>query len=300
MRERELIRTRSFARVTGNLSLAASELSASIPPFNPQKLLADGVASTDDAPPAAEPDAEVSFVTCDLATTGGSKGKITPAQCDISSLMAKVKPSTLLPPDDILARVRDVANRAAAAGPLLGGGDPAAGPAGLKLSYAAEGDTDPYVGFEARVVPENITLLPKTSAASDWSEHAVAVKKGETVGSILRELGAAPEEIKNLIAVLGATAREGGIKEGMKLRVLTAATGSGHMQPLRVIIYSDTAIEAAVAISDSGAYVPVDVRNIAAEVADAAGDEAGDDDRGGVRLYQSIYETACATTSRHR
>ena len=224
-------------------------------------------------------------------TTGGGKGKITPAQCDINSLMAKVKPSTLLPPDEILARVRDVASRAAAAAPLLAGGDPAAGAAGLKLSYAAEGDTDPYVGFEARVVPENITLLPKTSAASDWSEHAVVVKKGETVGSILRELGAAPEEIKNVIAALGATAREGGIKEGIKLRVLTGAAGPGHMQPLRVIVSNDTAIEAAVAISDSGAYVPVDIRNIAAEVADATGDDAADDDRGGVRLYQSIYET---------
>ncbi len=49
---------------------------------------------------------------------------------------------------------------------------------------------------------------------ADWSEHAVVVKKGETVGSILRELGAAPEEIKNVIAALGAAAREGGIKEG--------------------------------------------------------------------------------------
>ena len=65
---------------------------------------------------------------------------------------------------------------------------------GLKLSYAAEGDTDPYVGFEARVVPENITFLPKTNGGSDWSEHNVVAKKGETVGSILRELGASPKK----------------------------------------------------------------------------------------------------------
>ena len=66
VRDRELVRTRSFVRVSGTLSLSVSELSANIPPFNPQKLLADGVADTDDAPPAAEPDAEVSFVTCDM------------------------------------------------------------------------------------------------------------------------------------------------------------------------------------------------------------------------------------------
>ena len=38
--------------------------------------------------------------------------------------------------------------------------------AGLKLSYAAEGDTDPYVGFEARVVPENITLPAEDESAA--------------------------------------------------------------------------------------------------------------------------------------
>ena len=60
---------RPFVRVAGNLSLSVSELSASIPPFNAQKLLAQ--AGADGVPveeqPGAEPDAEVSFVTRDLA-----------------------------------------------------------------------------------------------------------------------------------------------------------------------------------------------------------------------------------------
>ena len=49
VRERELVRTRNFVRVSGTLSLSASELSANIPPFNPQKLLTEGVANADDA-----------------------------------------------------------------------------------------------------------------------------------------------------------------------------------------------------------------------------------------------------------
>ncbi len=291
VRDRELVRSRSFVRVSGNLSLTLSELSANIPPFNPQKLLADGVANADDAPAAAaaEPDAEVSFVTCDLVSIG-SKAKVTPGVCDLNSLLPRVKASTLLPPDEILTRVRQVANKAANS-PMLANADPSA-MAGLKLSYAAEGDTDPYVGFAARVVPENITFLPKTNGGSDWSEHSVVVKKGETVGSILRELGATPEDIKSVIAVLGARAREGGLKEGQKLRVLNAAAGLGHMQPLRVIIAGDNAIEAAVALSDRGTYVPVDIGNINADVTEANQDDSGDDDGSGVRLYQSIYETA--------
>ena len=67
VRERELVRTRTFVRVAGNLALSLSEISANIPPFNPQKLLADGVANADEPPPTAEPDAEVTFVTCDFS-----------------------------------------------------------------------------------------------------------------------------------------------------------------------------------------------------------------------------------------
>jgi murein DD-endopeptidase MepM/ murein hydrolase activator NlpD len=290
VRERELVRTRSFVRVSGNLALSVSELSASIPPFNPQKLLTDGVANVDDAPPAAEPDAEVSFVTCDFVPSG-PKGKVSPAVCDLNSLLSKVKQATQLPLDEVVARVRDVASKTATSTPFLANADASATP-GIKFNYAAEGDTDPYVGFEARVVPENITLLPKTNVSSDWSEHIVIVKKNETVGSILRELGATPDEIKSVLAVLGARGRDGGVKEGQKLRVLTAAAGLGHMQPLRIIISGDGGVEAAVALSDNGVYVPVDIRNVDTETAETNEDDASDDDGSGVRLYQSIYETA--------
>ncbi len=293
VRDRELVRVRPYVRVSGNLSLTVTDLSANIPPFNPQKLLADSVAG-DDQTPAAEPDAEVSFVTCDLAAST-VRGKVTPAVCDLNSLLAKVKPSTLLPLDDVLTRVRDVATSAAASPSLVMNAD---GTPNLKLSYAAEGDPNAYFGFEPRVVPENVTLLPKTTtqlnAGGDWSERMVAVKRGETVGSILRELGAAPDEIKSIIAVIGPAALEGGLKEGQKLRVLMTPAGLGHMQPLRVIIAGDSGITAAVALSDLGKYVPVDIRNIDTAVTESGDDESSsnDDDSSGVRLYQSLYETA--------
>ncbi len=289
VRERELVRTRTFVRVAGNLALSLSEISANIPPFNPQKLLADGVANADEPPPTAEPDAEVTFVTCDFSPPI-AKGKVTSAVCDLNSLLPKVKQSSLLPLDEVIARVRDAAGKAASS-PLLANADASATP-GIRLNYAAEGDTDPYVGFEARVVPENITLLPKSNGNSDWSEHLVIVKKGETVGSILRELGGTPEEIKGILAVLGARAKEGAVKEGQKLRILTAAVGVGHMKPLRVIISGDDGVEAAAAISDTGKYVAVDIRNVVTGVAEGDEDEASNDDGSGVRLYQSVYETA--------
>jgi murein DD-endopeptidase MepM/ murein hydrolase activator NlpD len=206
--------------------------------------------------------------------------------------MSRVKPSTQLPLDDVVARVRDVARTAGASSTVLVNAD---GTPSIKLGYAAEGNPDTYFGFAPRVVPENVTLLPKTTAqltgGSDWSERMAVVKKGETVGSMLRELGALPEEIKAIITVIGPAARDGGIKEGQKLRVLMAAAGLGHMQPLRVIIAGDSGIIAAVALSDRGSYVPVDIRNVDTGVSEAS-EEDNEDDGTGVRLYQSLYETA--------
>jgi murein DD-endopeptidase MepM/ murein hydrolase activator NlpD len=300
VRDRELVRVRPYVRVTGNLTLTVTDLSASIPPYNPQKLLTDSVGGDDQMPAAAaEPDAEVTFVTCDLASATG-RGKapapaVTPAVCDLNLLLPKVKTSTLLPLDDVLTRVRDVAASVQTSTALLTNPD---GTPNLKLNYAPENDPDTFLGFEPRVVPENVTLLAKTTTqmtmGGDWSERMVVVKKGETVGSILRELGAAPEEIRAILAVIGPAALEGGIKEGQKLRVLMTPAGLGHMQPLRLIITGDSGIETAVALSDLGQYVPVDISNIDTEVTEGSEDQQanGDDDTGGVPLYQSLYETA--------
>ena len=75
-----------------------------------------------------------------------------------------------------------------------------------------------------------------------------------------------------------------------------ASTAPGRrLQPYRVIIANDTTVEADVALSDLGKYVAVDVAsmNTVAETADTAKtDDDEDDDGSGVRLYQSIYETA--------
>jgi murein DD-endopeptidase MepM/ murein hydrolase activator NlpD len=276
--DREVVRVRPFIRVTSNLTLSTSELSANIPPFNPQKLLADaspaGAASAD--APDAEPDAEVSFFTRDLA-----------------ALLPKAKVAAVLPLDEIVTRVRDAVEWATGSvRPAVNAGlQP-----GTRLAYAAEGNLDPYVGFEARIVPENITLLPKTASQTTggnaWNERTVTAKKGESVGVILqREFGATPEEIKAITAVLGPRGREGALKDGQKLRILVAPgeAGAQRLQPIRVMLLGDSGVEAVVALSDAGKYVPVDVQHVDNEVAEAEEDE---DNPNAVRLYQSVYETA--------
>ncbi|WP_024506022.1 M23 family metallopeptidase [Bradyrhizobium sp. ARR65] len=296
---REVIRVRPFVRVSGNLSMTTSDLSAKIPPFNAQRMLADvgsdGQTASDNAnnADAAEPDAEVSFVTKDLGT-----------------VLPKAKIAAGVPLDEILMRVRDAANwhGNGAAGVRYALANATADATGatqsdIKMAYASEGPApDPYAGFETRVVPENVTLLPKTkdqvTGGNPTGERVHLVKKGDSVGSILRDQGANPDDIKAITALLGARGRDGGIKEGEKLRILmgpASAAPGARLQPYRVIIANDTMIEADVALSDLGKYVAVDVQsmNTVTDTADSSGSNDDDDDDGsGVRLYQSIYETA--------
>jgi murein DD-endopeptidase MepM/ murein hydrolase activator NlpD len=171
----------------------------------------------------------------------------------------------------------------------------------MKMAYAAEGNVaDPYAGFETRIVPENVTLLAKTkeqiTGGNPTGERIHIVKKGETVPSILREQGASYEEARQIALTLGAKGREGGLREGQKLRILMAPAGPGQrLMPYRVVVATDSTVEAVAALSDLGKYVAVDVStmNTATQVAAPNNDDDEEEDDGtGVRLYQSIYETA--------
>ncbi len=210
----------------------------------------------------------------------------------IPPLLPKLKLAVLTPNDEVMDRVREAAEWSEKASTNL---PIAANITGIKLAYAGEATTDPYAGFEARIVPENITLLPKTTnettGGNAFNERVIAVKKGDTVAAILRDQGATPEEIAAIAKLLGPRGRDGGVKDGQKLRILMAPVAGGQrLQPIRVIIASDTSVDAVVALADTGKYVSVDVRH-GTDVADNS--ETNDEnDTLGVTLYQSVYETA--------
>jgi murein DD-endopeptidase MepM/ murein hydrolase activator NlpD len=273
---REIVRVRPFIRLAGNLSLTVSELSAGIPPFNAQKMLTQsaGAASGAEEAAGAEPDAEVSFLTRDLI-----------------AVLPRAKIAAVVALDEVFARVREAAN--------WDGGTPRT-PALVTDSipltaYAPERHSDPYAGFEPRIVPENVSLLPKTVAqgtsGNAWNERTVALKKGDSVSAVLKDMGATADEVKAITAAFGGRARDSSPKDGYKLRILLApGRDIRRLQPVRVVIATDTSVEAMVAWSDKGKYVAVDVRN-ANKSASSANDDDEDDGKG-VRLYQSIYETA--------
>jgi murein DD-endopeptidase MepM/ murein hydrolase activator NlpD len=269
--EREIVRVRPFVRVAGNLALAPSALSASIPPFNPVKLMAEAGTERVDEAPQIEPTGELTIVMRDLAM-------ISPA----------VRIAAVIRNEEVLLKVREAIEEA------TGGVDKVASLSreglGARLAYAAE----PRFGFEEmRIIPENMSTVGKTANETtggvSGNERTVVVKKGEGLTSILREMGAAPAMTRALIAAFSKRARDGGLKEGQRVRVLIGIN-DGETIPLRVSLFGEQH-EGTVALSDLGRYVMVEEPR-AIDVAKVAPEEDEDDDGRGMRLYQSIYETA--------
>jgi hypothetical protein len=120
--------------------------------------------------------------------------------------------------------------------------------------------------------------LLRKSAVQTGQEISITLKKGETLGAILRDLGATPEEIKSIYAALGLRGPDGNLKEGQKIRVLLSPVRGPNgeplltthrQQPVRVTLVGETAIEAVVALTDLGKYVAVDFQSLETQVADA-------------------------------
>jgi murein DD-endopeptidase MepM/ murein hydrolase activator NlpD len=288
---REIIRVRPFIRVAGNLSLTLSELSSHIPPFNAQKMLtptAGPTAPGEEDAAEAEPDAAVSFITRDL-----------------NPLLPRAKIAGTASLDEILMRVRDAASWSGSGPrpPLINDSPIPASASAYALASASERHFDPiagqqvdhYAGFEPRIVPENVTLLPKSTAqvtgGNAWNERTVVLKKGDSVSTALREMGASDDDLKAITAAFGGRGKDSSPRDGYKLRVLVAPASDGkRLRPVRVVVATEASVEAMVAWSDKGKYVSVDVRS-ANTVASSANEEEEDDGKG-VRLYYSIYETA--------
>src|SRR5207247_3786751 len=126
--------------------------------------------------------------------------------------------------DEVLMRVRDAANWRGNTGGVRytalanATADASGSQPDLKLAYATEGTvSEPYAGFETRVVPENVTLLPKTkeqaTGGNPANERLHVVKKGDTVTSILRDQGATTNEPTDIATTLSTHGRGGGSTE---------------------------------------------------------------------------------------
>src|SRR5947209_7719902 len=294
--DKEVIRNRGFTKVSTTLTLNATGFADEVPPFNPLKVLTgarNGVEQIPEAVPAQD-DAEVSFVTRDL---GSDQTPFSAASLSLPEVQAQViehvknmvsaKPSLALPAQLLLMRT----SRAG-----LGTGD--------ALAYANVGEPiqrSPFSSIEVRMIPENVTLVPKAETAqqpTQMEERLVVVRHGESFEDVLAANNVPRDKIPNIIAALKGKRTDALPSEGRRLKLLYAdfdASGK-NMQLARISVYVDDRLEAMAAISDRGDYMQVALAAPPRQQGapkPASGDESDDEqDSGGMRLYDSLYETA--------
>ena len=296
MGEKEVIRTVGYTRVATSLTLADAGLGDEVPPFNPLKLLA-AARNAPDAPAedagAAIDSAEVSFAVSDLT---GQKLRAQPAELSLDEVQAQVG-----------EYLKSVASAGARAAPLpaqllLMRTSRAGGPA---LAYANVGEplstSAPFTSIEVKMVPENVTLISKSQAQTEkqptqMDERLAVIRRNESLEDVLRANGVAKPAAAAVAAAFGGR-RDQVAAEGRRVKMLFAdLDGSGvNMTLARVSIHSDDRIEATVAVADDGRYVQVaraEDGPKANQKAKPAADDDEDEDAGGMRLYDSLYQTA--------
>ena len=299
--DKEVVRTKTFTHVATTLTLTPTNFADEVPSFNPLKLTsdphytADNLSESDIAPD----DAEVSFVTRDLTATPIERQSasltLEESQAQVveqskTTLVAGSKASLPLPGQMLLSRT----SRATL--------DP------LALGYAAPGGTAPttlsapFSSIEVRMVPENVTITPRVTAQPTQMEEKLAVaRRGETLADVLAANGVPKARVAGVMAAYKGRRAEP-VREGQRVRLLFADfDGSGkEMQLARVSVYNDEELDSMVAATDRGDFMqvvtaPKTTAKAATKPRISGGeDEDGEDseDSGGMRLYDSLYETA--------
>ncbi len=293
---REVIRVRPFVRLASNLSLTTGVYASNIPPFNPLRLFAEGGQPEERyAEPAQDmPDADVTIVKRDLGDLTLPSGKPQLSDAEVISQIEEERANMAssgrqralpIPPQLMLSRT------------LTG----AAAPGNDILAYAPATDTR-FSGIEVRVVPENVTNAPKTPIPASREplveDKLVMAKRGENFEQVMRGIGVTPELIRTMITAFGGKIRTSALPDGQVLQVLYAPgpRPGDPRQIMRVSLLTNGQPDGTIAMNDKGAFVPVDLpRQEAASPQKPqrrnAEDGDEDEDSGGARLYESLYET---------
>jgi murein DD-endopeptidase MepM/ murein hydrolase activator NlpD len=290
--DKEVVKIHSFTHVKTTLSTSTVGFADEVPAFNPLKLLADARNPIDTSPEPVQDDAEVSWATRDLAPQAIS-ASIALSIDEVRAQVAEHIKNTLAP-----------GNQRASVAPQLLLMRTSRANLGPALAYANPNDfttpSSPFSSIEVRMVPENVSIVPRSDEpgpqVSQMEERLVVVNHGETLDDILRAAKVSPDRSAKIIAALNAKRGDAIVAEGKRLKLLFAdLDGSGQQHTLaRLSVYAAETLEATVAITDKGDYLRVTAPEAAARKpsAPANSDDDEDDDSGGMRLYDSLYETA--------
>ena len=288
--DHEVIKMRPYIKVATNLALSSLGFGADVPAFEPLKLFggADNMTAPQLEIRTSENDTDIMLQKVQLSSSTDpvdpmnslSLGQIE-AQVDVARKAAlslgKAMPLTI-GGQQFLARTL----------PSLGGASGAAGE--LNTSFSS---------IQISVVPENVTALNKKppqqgASRSTTDERMVILRKTDNLEQVLLANRASTAASHDASAVLAKAAKETGIKDGFKLRILLALSENAKNDALllRAMLYDGDTIIAIAAIDDRGAFVSVAPPSAEGTIGTDEQPETEGNAPTGFSLYNSIYETA--------
>ena len=287
--DKEVMRMHNFARVETTLLTATAGFADEVPPFNPLKVLADARAPVEAAPEPQQDDAEFSWATRDFSPqtlTSTVMLSVDEVQAQVaehikSSIAAGNRPFVL--PSQMLLMRTSHANT------------------GEALAYANAADGfgahSPFSSIVVRMVPENETLVPRSPTppgGAGADEKLVTFHHGESLPNILLNAGVSRATIMMILNDLDGRGGQQTIPEGRRIKLLFADTDipSAPRVLARLQVYADEALELTIALKDDGTYVKLAGLAGAAPQQKTATSGDDDEDAGGMRLYNALYETA--------
>ncbi|HRJ69592.1 MAG TPA: M23 family metallopeptidase [Beijerinckiaceae bacterium] len=277
----DVIRAASFTRIASPLALESLGFADAVPSFNVARLIADASEdrALEDAPPG-NLDADVALQNRSLDDWAGGPQAPNLLGDDESrsqvqeALTAARRTAPTLPAQMLLAKAMRSPSELAAVN-----------------SFAAPGK-EPFSRLVVRMVPENVTALPRLEAAlarNQIEQRAVTIRPDENAETLFRNLGVSPSQTRDILRNLVRGGQQ--LDVGRRLRLVFQALAPGQAKALvRVDLYNEEARIGSVGRRDDGVFVPIESPRAAPEVR-----RAGDDDseqEGGFTLFQSLHETA--------
>ena len=288
--DREVVSIRGFTRIATNLSLTAGHYATDIPRFDPLRLMGGdtgGISRAAEIEPRIE-EAEVSFMRRELdhdAFTGSapalSDNEAAAQVMEELSLLreARRRPMTPMPAHAFLSRTLGAVQPGF--GDLAGFGQPTA---------------EAFDSIEVRIIPENVSTVAKRSTRAGEGrpgEINIDVLPGEPFVNQLASQGVARARIEEAIGIIGGEEAIAAMQPGLAARALvaTAERPNAPRDLKRLVFYGESGVNAIIAADDRGRFAQVRITEEDYQIADA-GDEARPGRSSGVRLYDSLYETA--------
>jgi murein DD-endopeptidase MepM/ murein hydrolase activator NlpD len=288
--DKEVLKARPYTLLSATLTTTPTSFAEQVPPFDPLKLNRTapekGDTPLDPGPP--DDDTESGFTSHDLG-----KAEVAQVKGELSLAETQAQVGEWIKAQNSIDRLAVAAPQMLLMRTSRAGVDPLGG-----LAYATTGSVEvnaPFANIEVRMEPVNLSAIPRSpqKTGSDAARRRLArLLHGESFEDLLRKNGASSETIPAILAAFGVKKGESPVTEGQKiiLEYGDSERGDGALRLVRLSVYADEQLKAAVAIADSGTFAPVAIKGAAPAAARKPANDDSDSDSG-ISLYQSLYET---------